>query len=189
MEKSKLIVFLGVDGSGKSTLIDYFYKKNKSNYKKIHFVPDFFRKKKNKGVLNPHKEKKRNKLFSLLKLFYWTFNIKFSEILQTFSKKNYIYDRNLSDVLIDPIRYRFSLSKKTLSFFLSMTKKPDLYVYVAGNIKKIHYRKKETSLTNLFKLDKKYKSFLKNKKNKIFINGLMTKEQNYTIIRNKINFL
>ena len=70
-----------------------------------------------------------------------------------------------------------------------MTKKPDLYVYVAGNIKKIHYRKKETSLTNLFKLDKKYKSFLKNKKNKIFINGLMTKEQNYTIIRNKINFL
>lgn len=189
MEKSKLIVFLGVDGSGKSTLVNYFYKKNKSNYKKIHFVPDYFRKKKNKSAFNPHSEKKRNKLFSLLKLFYWIFNIKFSEILQIFSKKNYIYDRNLSDVLIDPVRYRFGLSKNILFFFHSMINKPDLYVYVTGNIKKIHKRKKETSLINLFKLDKKYRFFLNNKKNKIFINGFMQKEKNYTIIKNKINLL
>ena len=45
-KNSKIIVFLGVDGSGKSTLVNYIYKRNKSKYDKIHFVPDYFRKKK-----------------------------------------------------------------------------------------------------------------------------------------------
>ena len=163
-KNSKIIVFLGVDGSGKSTLVNYIYKRNKSKYDKIHFVPDYFRKKKNVIENNPHFKKKRSKLFSILKLIYWIINIKFSELFQIFSNKNYIYDRNLSDVLIDPIRYRFNLSKNILSFFINSIKQPDLYVYVTGNLKKIYSRKKETKYITLIKLDKKYKEFLKKKK-------------------------
>jgi len=42
----KIIVFLGVDGAGKSTLIESIIKKNELKYEKVHFAPDYFRKKK-----------------------------------------------------------------------------------------------------------------------------------------------
>ena len=58
MNKPRSIVFLGVDGSGKSTFFNYFYKKNKLNYDKIHFVPDFFINKINVTEKNPHLKKK-----------------------------------------------------------------------------------------------------------------------------------
>lgn len=188
-KSSKIIVFLGVDGSGKSTLINIIYKRHKSKFNKIHFVPDYFRNKKNILEKNPHSKKKRGKIFSFLKLIYWIINIKFSEFFQIFSNKNYIYDRNLSDVLIDPVRYKFNLSNNILSFFINSIKQPDLYVYVTGNIKKIYNRKKETSYINLIKLDKKYKKFFKKIKNKIFINGFNKKESNYEKIIMKINSL
>ena len=75
MKNFKIIVFLGVDGSGKSTLINSIVKKNKLKFKQIHFTPDYFRNKKVQTV-NPHLKKKRGKLFSLLKLIYWIINYK-----------------------------------------------------------------------------------------------------------------
>ena len=46
MTNFKIVVFLGVDGAGKSTLINSIVKKNRYKFKKIHFNPDYFKKKK-----------------------------------------------------------------------------------------------------------------------------------------------
>ena len=68
MKNFNIIIFLGVDGSGKSTLINAISNGNKKKFHTIHFIPDFFRKNK-KSITNPHGKKKEVKYILLLKLF------------------------------------------------------------------------------------------------------------------------
>ena len=160
MKKFKIIVFLGVDGSGKSTLIKSIFNKNKIKYKMIHFTPDYFRKKKN-PVINPHKNTKRSKVISLLKIIYWIFNFQIFKIVNYNSKKIFLFDRYLFDLIIDPKRYRFSLSDKTVKFIIKPLLKPDLVVLLTGNPKKIYLRKKEIKLRDTIILNNKYIKFTK----------------------------
>ncbi len=160
MKKFKIIVFLGVDGSGKSTLIKSIFNKNKIKYKMIHFTPDYFRKKKN-PVINPHENTKRSKVISLLKIIYWIFNFQIFKILNYNSKKIFLFDRYLFDLIIDPKRYRFSLSDKTIKFIIKPLLKPDLVVLLTGNPKKIYLRKKEIKLRDTIILNNKYIKFTK----------------------------
>ena len=73
--------------------------------------------------------------------FYFVFG-RFFIINQTL--KVYIFDRYAHDVLIDPIRYRFNLSKKLTKFILGFFPEPDLWIYLKPSIKTIKSRKIET---------------------------------------------
>ena len=188
MKSFKLIVFLGVDGSGKSTLINSILKKDRKKFDKIHFVPDYFRKK-NKQNINPHKQIKRGKIFSLLKILYWLVNYQIFKILNYNSKKIYIFDRYIYDVVIDPLRYRFSLPKIMITKIVKFAIKPDLIILLTGNPKKIYYRTKEIRLNDTIKLNNRYIKFVKKFDVKIILNCLNKIDSNRDKILNHIKKL
>ena len=156
MKNYRIVVFLGVDGSGKSTLINSIFKKNRDKFKKIHFNPDYFRKKKEQ-IINPHLKKKRGRIFSLLKIIYWVINNQIFRILNYNSKKIYFFDRYIYDVIIDPLRYRFSLPNKLIKLIIKF-------------INKIYSRNKELKLSDMIRLNKKYIKFIRQFDQKIVLN-------------------
>lgn len=169
MKNYRIVVFLGVDGSGKSTLINSIVKKNRDKFKKIHFNPDYFRKKKEQ-IINPHLKKKRGRIFSLLKIIYWVINNQIFRILNYNSNKIYFFDRYIYDVIIDPLRYRFSLPNKLIKLIIKFIIRPDLIILLTGNPNKIYSRKKELKLSDMIRLNKKYIKFIRQFDQKIVLN-------------------
>lgn len=169
MRNFKIIVFLGVDGSGKSTLIDTLTKNNEKKFRKIHFVPDYFRKK-NKPNITPHKQLKRSEMFSYLIIIYWLINFYFFRLINFNSEKIFVFDRYIYDILIDPLRYRVKISKKIKKIILKFSIKPDIIFFLIGNPNKIYSRKKELKLKDTIKLNNDYLEFSKKFKNKLVLN-------------------
>ena len=192
------LVFLGVDGSGKSTII------NKLNFDFTNNIDGFgyiFRRCKifhlsifkslrpGKIVKNPHNKKNYNFLTTLIKFFYLTFlmsiEIIFINILKRFSSL-IIFDRFYYDYSIDAKRYRIldnkilnNLFKKFNSLFIV-----DLIYVISGTTEKIYNRKKEINTQTIQILQKKYLNFAKNETNSdIIIND--DKKLKYSLLKAK----
>ena len=74
INSTRVISFMGVDGSGKSTLIKLIKKKfkNKIKIKYLHLRPYIFLTDKRTVIKEPHIQKKKvSKLFSFSKLLIW----------------------------------------------------------------------------------------------------------------------
>ena len=74
-----VIALMGVDGSGKSTLVKHLNKKLKKKYlkiKKLHLRPYFFLTDTSTVNSNPHNQKKSTVFISLLRLLSWLISYK-----------------------------------------------------------------------------------------------------------------
>ena len=186
-----IIAFMGVDGSGKSTLIDKLSKKVFKKYNKIkylHLRPYLFLTDKRTTIINPHIQKKPNsKFLSLLKILLWLFMYKFFFIFKV-KKINQliIFDRYAHDLLIDKVRYKFNLSKKLTNRILKIFPEPHLWIVLKAPIKTIEKRKKELSSRELKKQMKKYINFSVKKKNSLLLDTKISIEKNIILIIKKI---
>ena len=108
--KKKIIIsFMGVDGSGKTTLAKNLNKKiKKSQY--LHLKPYIIFLDHRTVIKKPHLQKKSSVILSLVRFFSWLISYKIFFYLNK-NKKIYIFDRYAHDILIDPIRYKHNLSK------------------------------------------------------------------------------
>ena len=182
---------MGVDGSGKSTLINKLIKSLSKKYKKIkylHLRPYLFLLDKRTVISNPHINKSlHSKTISLIKILVWLFIYKFFFLLNR-NKKNQliIFDRYAHDLLIDKVRYRFNLPKKITKYILNLFPEPDLWVILKAPINIIEKRKKELSTKELRKQMKKYISFSNLKKNTFLIDTNKNYLSNITLIKKKI---
>ena len=172
MNKNFIITFLGPDGSGKSTTINYlikYFKKKNLDYKYIHLRPRIL-KQREKPVTNPHGKIPRSSFLSFIKLVYWLilFNFYFL-FVNLIRKKIYVFDRYPNDLLVDPLRYRFKLNRKLAVFMLNFFPLPDLWINMSGNSNVIWKRKKEIKQHIIKKQLKSYKKFFNNKINTIEI--------------------
>ena len=172
--KSLVISFMGVDGSGKSTLIDLITKKFKNKYKNIKYIhlrPYLFLTDKSITNANPHYNKPRSQFISLLQILTWLLIYKFFFFFRLKEKNQLIiFDRYAHDLLIDKIRYRFSLSDKLTKFILSLFPEPHLWIVLKAPIKLIEKRKKELSIKELKRQMKLYINFSNNRKNSLLLN-------------------
>ena len=91
--------------------------------------------------------------------------------------------------MINPLRYRFSLSKIVITKIIKFAIKPDLIVLLTGNPKKIYSRKKELTLKDTIKLNDKYIKFVKKFDVKIVLNCLNKIDSNRDKILNYIKKL
>jgi thymidylate kinase len=188
MNKYPLVIsFMGVDGSGKTTLS----KKLKKNFKEsvyLHLKPYILFQDKRNVIKNPHKNKKNNFILSLLKLLSWLVSYKIF-FFKNKSIKFYIFDRYAHDILIDPLRYRHNLSKNLTRFILNFFPRPDLWIFLNSSFKIIKLRKQELSDKELKRQIKEYSIFFKNKKNVLILNTNIQTSSLMKEIKKKIDSL
>ena len=168
MKKNFIVSFIGVDGSGKTTLaktINKIFKKSKY----LHLKPYILFPDRRTVIKNPHYQKKSSFILSLFRLISWLISYKVF-FFQNKIKKIYIFDRYAHDVLIDPIRYKQNLSQGLTKFILNFFPEPDLWIFLNPSLKTIKSRKYELPDNEVKRQIRGYKRFFSNQKNVLILN-------------------
>ena len=191
------LVFLGCDGSGKSTIIKELSKVFTSKlsnpcsgaFRKIrlfHWVPISKFQNIKTNINNPHQQKDYNFFISLIKLIYlfiiflsgYIINIKRYLISSTLV----MHDRSVHDLLIDPKRYRIKDSKLIIKLIIKLLPKPDLIFILDAPVLKLYKRKKEIDV----KILKNYKFNYLKIKNKFHNSHIINTNHSLNITKKKI---
>lgn len=174
------IVFMGPDGSGKSTVINAVRQDLESAFRNkdyFHLKPDVFnRTKENAGpVLNPHNEPPRTPLMSYLKLLYFLTDYVlgyFIKIKPRLIKTSFVvFDRYYHDLLVDPKRYRFASSMKIAKLVGYLIPKPDLWIFLNASPEEIQKRKQEVTFEESQRACKEYLKLASTLKNSIIVDA------------------
>lgn len=165
------VVFLGVDGSGKSTLISTLCEKL-DNCTIFHFSPTTKYNKSKSRVIEPHSKKKYSKLVSIIKLVYLIINAIYGYIffIKRKVKKNHILgDRYFYDIFFDQKRYRLNLPLFLNKLIFKIFPRPDIVFVCIGDPKIISSRKKEISLVEIKKQQSNLRNVSHHQKNWILL--------------------
>ena len=183
--KSKTIIaFMGVDGSGKTTLAKKINKLFKES-KYLHLKPYILIKDPRTTVKNPHSYNKSSFIISFMRIVSWLISYKIFFFINK-SKRIYIFDRYAHDIIVDPLRYKNSLSKNIIKFIIDFFPKPNLWIFLNPSIKVVKSRKNELNDKELKRQIKEYSFFFKNKKNVLRLNTNTLMNASTLKIKNKI---
>jgi thymidylate kinase len=186
--KKKIIVSLmGVDGAGKTTLAKKLNKIFK-NSKYLHLKPYIIFKDRRTVIKNPHNQKKSSFILSLLRIFSWLVSYKIF-FYQNKRKRIYFFDRYAHDLLIDPLRYKHSLTQGLTKIILFFFPKPDLWIFLKPSLKIIKSRKNELPISELRRQIKSYTKFFKSQKNVLNLKNNVQKKKLVKEITKKISNL
>jgi len=184
----KMIVFLGTDGAGKSTIIeaikpalmDATHKSVLIKHLRPRLLPPIGRIKgtrdnQNETVTDPHGASSSGTLLSLVRLafYYLDYTIGYWLLVRPIISKSpsvVIFDRYAYDILLDPKRLRINLPQWILRLFVSIVPKPDLTVCLYGNAEVIAARKNELSVDEVKRQVDALVSFAGNVKSRLLVN-------------------
>lgn len=157
-----VVAFLGVDGSGKSTIIEAFMRHVRSDWPDIqyvHFRPTYLHRGKGEGkpVVDPHSGRQRGVLMSLIKLLY--FVVEYNYAFHFHYKKTrdlVIFDRYYYDAIADPKRIKNSAPLGAAKFLSRFIPQPDLTFYLYAPAEVMFERKKEVPIDALIEISSTY---------------------------------
>lgn len=185
------IGIIGVDGSGKSTIINQLVDKlspkyDESAFKKI-LLYHLFNPKNNKSKnITPYNKQPYGIFLSFIKIIYLYIRFihmyYFSILPNKIKGQLIIVDRNHYDVMIDPIRYRVGRFNVFLQFIFKFIPKPDFTIFLNVKPDLLFKRKKELKINQIKSLVKKYNSYTNKMHNIKKINNNI----NYDFSINKI---
>ena len=185
LEKKIIISLMGVDGSGKTTLAKKLLKTFKGS-KYLHLKPYILFQDRRTVIKNPHQQKKSSLFLSLLRLLSWLISYKFFFFLNQ-KKIIYIFDRYAHDIVVDPLRYKHSLSLDLTNFILNFFPKPDLWIFLNPSLKIIDSRKQELSNSETKRQIRGYTLFFRNRKNVLKLDTNVKKKKLVEQIKKIIN--
>jgi len=190
-----IIAILGVDGAGKSTIIDAIKRPLDDATHNATFVqhlrptllPPLARLRGKKAidtrpVTEPHSSAPSGALGSLSRLVYLTADYILGYWLKTrpqIAKRPAIclFDRYAYDMIIDPRRFRIALPSKLIRWFTTLAPKPDLVFCLYGNPEVIAARKQELPLAEVARQVDALKEFAANEPRAVLISTEGTVEQ------------
>src|SRR5210317_59676 len=189
---SIIVSFMGVDGSGKSTLIKLLTKKLKNKFRKIKYIhlrPYLILLDKSVVKSNPHNSNVTWPiLFNFVRILYWLIIYRFYFYLfANNSRQLIIFDRYAHDLMIDPIRYKFNLPNRITKFILNLFPNPTHWIVLNAPIKVLEKRKKELPTRELKKQIRSYLNFAKKRKNSIVVNTSNSIQSSLSLVIKKIN--
>ena len=186
-----IIAFMGVDGSGKSTIIKNLKSLLDKKYDNIiinHLKPNLFGSNRLIQSNHPHSKPLRSSLFSLLKIIHWLIIYKIFFFMLSKEKTNLIlFDRYANDLLIDKKRYRYNLSPRITEKILNYFPQPDMWVVLDAELNILRQRKKEVSIKELKRQAYEYMNFYKSKKNALLLDTTKSLDLNLKTIISAIN--
>lgn len=152
-----LVVFLGSDGSGKSTIIKQvqndlapLFRRTKTYHLRPHFVR---RKKGGAPVSHPHAQPPRNIIASCLKLLIYLADYSIGYCFEILPRKIrstlILFDRYFFDVIIDPKRLRYGGPRWIPVFLAKCIPAPDIIFYLDAPPEVLLSRKQEISVSEI----------------------------------------
>ena len=181
-----VIVVLGTDGSGKSTIIDAitpwldeaFHKGVLYKHFRPGLLPDLgvvFHKRnanapKVEVVDNPHSGKPSGFIGSIMRLIYYILDFMFGYFKLIWPKiamhtNVFIFDRYYYDYYIDQRRSLMNLPKWIIRLGEIFVPKPDIVLCLGGDPEKIYARKPETSIEEVTRQTEELQHFASHRKN------------------------
>lgn len=154
------VAVLGMDGAGKSTLINRLKTRMHDAVPEIRharFIPAWpWQQEKDSSILlnNPHAHPLRSRWASLLKLGYFSLRYGMVKIMPRRYPVLYLHDRYVTDMIADPVRYRYN-GPKNFPFWLYP--KPEITILLDVRPETAISRKQELPLHELQKLQKAYR--------------------------------
>ena len=200
----KMIVLLGTDGAGKSTVIEAIKPAlMDATHKALlvkHLRPRLFpplgrikQKARDEGevVTDPHGSAPSGYFLSLVRLVYYflDYTIGYWLLVRPALSKSpaiVLFDRYAYDILLDPKRLRINLPQWVLRIFVSMVPKPDLTICLYGDPEVLASRKNELPVSEVERQVNALVSFSEHGKNRILINTVSTIVETRNHILNSI---
>lgn len=150
----RLVVFLGPDGAGKSSIIAEVKKalaERGVNISQFYFAPGFFRRYRPRETdkvtitTNPHDFGQYHPVVAVAKLILLL--TEFVAGIRKYRSSNelLIFDRYIFDLYVDPLRYRLARLPKFILSLVRFAPRPDLVVVVRAPYDVIQARKSEVS--------------------------------------------
>jgi thymidylate kinase len=146
------VVFLGADGSGKSTVIAQVLDRLKHAFRRtarIHLFPIGVSGA-TAGAIDPHGQPARGPLPSALQMGLWAWRYIGGWWLRVWPARvmstAVLFDRYYHDLLVDPRRYRYGGSKWLARALGRLVPKPDLWILLDAPAETLQGRKQEVSV-------------------------------------------
>lgn len=146
------IVFLGPDGSGKSSVIAAVSQELAQAFRRTeyrHLRPGRQKATGSQPVIDPHGQPPRGQWGSIAKLLYFWASYAIGSVLWIYPRylcsTLIIFDRYYQDLLADPARYRYSASLKLASQLGRLLPQPDLVFILDAPAEVLQARKQEVS--------------------------------------------
>ena len=200
----KMIVLLGTDGAGKSTVIeaikpalmDATHNALLVKHLRPRLFPSLGRIKEktrddNEVVTDPHGAVASGYFLSLVRLaYYWLdYTIGYWLLVRPVLSKNpaiVLFDRYAYDILLDPKRLRINLPRWVLRIFASIVPKPDLTICLHGDPEVLAQRKNELPVQEVERQVNALVSFSENGGERILISTESTIVETRNHILNSI---
>ncbi len=180
------IVVLGMDGSGKSSVIEKSLPELASAFRGIeveHLRPHLgcIKSTDSKPVIDPHANPTRNFLMTMIKLMYFWYDYTFGYFLTIRPKlirsNLVVYDRYFHDLLVDPIRYRFGAPIFLAKFIINLIPQPDLIILLNVSAETAQSRKQEVSFDESARQAVAYNELVGSMKNGVIIDANQSLEK------------
>ncbi|MEM9804257.1 MAG: hypothetical protein AAF959_03170 [Cyanobacteria bacterium P01_D01_bin.56] len=175
-----MIVVLGADGSGKSTVITRVRKDLAPAFRQTHYIHLRPRLGKTTGqdeapVLDPHGQPPRSWLTSVIKLIYFVLDYGVGYLIKVYPKlvrsTFVIFDRYYHDLLVDSRRYRYGGPRWWAKLVGRLIPKPDLWILLDAPAEVLQARKQEVSFEETARQRKAYLELVNNLPNAIVVNS------------------
>lgn len=163
--RGRLIVFLGTDGAGKSTIlskVESTLVKRGIDVQTYYFAPGFLRRYRptSPAVANtsPHEGRQYGPFLVILKILLMLFEFNAGVLRARRANEIVLFDRFIHDLLVDPIRYRMNSVRWWMRILLKLAPSPDLIIILSASAEVVHQRKQEVSFEETERQIEAYKA-------------------------------